>query len=138
MRIRSTTLQPARVMRFISRANFCKAVAACVAVLAGLPLAGAREFRVADTQSEDYPTVRALMFMARLVEERTGGRHHIRVFHSRQLGEEKDTIEQTRGRAIHLKRTNVSPSGSLIPAAKLLALPLLVRPFPHLHQVREP
>ena len=92
-------------MSFISRANFCKAVAVCVAVLAGLPLAGAREFRVADTQSEDYPTVQALMFMARVVEERTGGRHHIRVFHSRQLGEEKDTIEQTRVGAIDLTRT---------------------------------
>src|SRR6266851_3980100 len=105
MRILSAPLQPARVMSFILRANFCKAVVVCVAVLAGLPLAGAREFRVADTQSEDYPTVRALMFMARLVEERTGGRHHIRVFHSRQLGEEKDTIEQTRVRSFdHLHK----------------------------------
>ena len=122
-------------MSFISRANFCKAVAVCVAVLAGLPLAGAREFRVADTQSEDYPTVRALMFMARLVEERTGGRHHIRVFHSRQLGEEKDTIEQTRVGAIDLNRTNVAPIGSLIPAANVLALPFLFRNFDHLHNV---
>src|SRR5262249_27216511 len=94
MRILSPPFQRARVMSFISRVNFCKAVVVCVAVVAGLPLAGAREFRVADTQSEDYPTVQALMFMARLVEERTGGRHHIRVFHSRQLGEEKDTIKQ--------------------------------------------
>jgi tripartite ATP-independent transporter DctP family solute receptor len=122
-------------MSFISRVNFCKAVAVCVAVLAGLPLAGAREFRVADTQSEDYPTVQALMFMARLVEERTGGRHHIRVFHSRQLGEEKDTIEQTRVGAIDLNRTNVAPIGSLIPAANVLALPFLFRSFDHLHKV---
>jgi tripartite ATP-independent transporter DctP family solute receptor len=128
-------LQRARVMSFISRANFCKAVAACVAALAALPLADAREFRVADTQSEDYPTVQALMFMARLVEERTGGRHHIRVFHSRQLGEEKDTIEQTRVGAIDLNRTNVAPIGSLIPAANVLALPFLFRSFDHLHKV---
>src|SRR5215475_7059496 len=116
-------------MSFISRTNFCKAVAVCAATLAALPLAGAREFRVADTQSEDYPTVQALMFMARLVDERTGGRHHIRVFHSRQLGEEKDTIEQTRVGAIDLNRTNVAPIGSLIPAANVLALPFLFRSF---------
>src|SRR5262244_1360037 len=122
-------------MSFISRTNFCKAVAVCAATLAALPLAGAREFRVADTQSEDYPTVQALMFMARLVEERTGGRHHIRVFHSRQLGEEKDTIEQTRVGAIDLNRTNVAPIGSLIPAANVLALPFLFRSFDHLHKV---
>src|SRR5262249_35955852 len=63
---------------------FCKAVAVCVATLAAVALAGAREFRVADTQSEDYPTVQALMFMARLGEERTGGPPHIRLVHSPQ------------------------------------------------------
>ena len=136
MRILSARLlQRARVMSFISRTNFCKAVAVCVATLAALPLASAREFRVADTQSEDYPTVQALMFMARLVEERTGGRHHIRVFHSRQLGEEKDTIEQTRVGAIDLNRTNVAPIGALIPAANVLALPFLFRSLDHLHKV---
>src|SRR5262249_16313070 len=122
-------------MSFISRTNFCKAVAVCAATLAALPLAGAREFRVADTQSEDYPTVQALMFMARLVDERTGGRHHIRVFPSSQLGEEKDPNEQTRVGAIDLNRTNVAPIGSLIPAANVLALPFLFRSFDHLHKV---
>ena len=107
----------------------------CLAVLVAPPLATAREFRVADTQSEDYPTVQALMFMARLVEERTAGRHRIRVFHSRQLGEEKDTVEQTRVGAIDLNRTNVAPIGSLIPAANVLALPFLFRSFDHLHKV---
>ena len=57
--------------------------------------ASAREFRAADTQSEDYPTVQALRYMGRLIEKKTGGRLQIRVFHSRQLGEEKETIEQT-------------------------------------------
>jgi tripartite ATP-independent transporter DctP family solute receptor len=127
--------QRARVMSFISQTNFCKAAALWIAVWVALPAAGAREFRVADTQSEDYPTVQALLFMARLVEERTGRRHHIRVFHSRQLGEEKDTIEQTRVGAIDLNRTNVAPIGSLIPAANVLALPFLFRSFDHLHKV---
>src|SRR5215475_9335458 len=122
-------------MSFISRTNFCKAVAVCAATLAALPLAGAREFRVADTQSEDYPTVQALQFMARLVEEKTVGRHHIRVFHSRQLGEEKETIEQTRVGAIDLNRINVAPIGSLVPAANVLAMPFLFRSFNHLHKV---
>jgi tripartite ATP-independent transporter DctP family solute receptor len=122
-------------MSLISRANLCRPAAVCLAVLVAPPLATAREFRVADTQSEDYPTVQALMFMARLVEERTAGRHRIRVFHSRQLGEEKDTIEQTRVGAIDLNRTNVAPIGSLIPAANVLALPFLFRSFDHLHKV---
>ena len=38
------------------------------------------------------------------------------MFHSRQLGEEKETIEQTRAGAIDLNRTNVAPIGSFVPA----------------------
>ena len=34
--------------------------------------AAAREFRAADTQNEDYPTVQALRYMGRLVEEKGG------------------------------------------------------------------
>ena len=123
-------------MSLIFHAIFCRAAALAVAALLALPaVAGAREFRVADTQAEDYPTVQALLHMARLVEERTGGRHRIRVFHSRQLGEENDTIEQTRVGAIDLNRTNVAPIGSFIPAANVLSLPFLFRSFDHLHNV---
>ena len=50
--------------------------------------------------------------MGRLIEEKTGGRLQIRVFHSRQLGEEKETIEQTRAGAIDLNRTNVALIGA--------------------------
>jgi tripartite ATP-independent transporter DctP family solute receptor len=97
--------------------------------------ASARDFRAADTQAEDYPTVQALVFMDRRVSEKTGGRHRIRVFHSRQLGEEKETIEQTRAGAIDLNRTNVAPIGSFVPEANVLALPFLFRSLDHLYKV---
>src|SRR5664279_1980729 len=95
----------------------------------------AREFRAADTQSEDYPTVQALRYMGRLIAEKSGGRHQIRVFHSRQLGEEKETIEQTRAGAIDLNRTNVALIGSFVPAMNVLAMPFLFRSIDHLEKV---
>ncbi len=95
----------------------------------------ARDFRAADTQSEDYPTVQALMVMDRIVNEKTKGRHRIRVFHSRQLGEEKETIEQTKVGAIDLNRTNVAPLGSFVPEANVLVLPFLFRSMEHLYGV---
>ena len=55
--------------------------------------------------------------MGHLIEERTKGRHSLRVFHSRQLGEEKETIEQTRVGAIDLNRTNIAPLASFVPLA---------------------
>ncbi len=95
----------------------------------------AREFRAADTQNEDYPTVQALRYMGRLVAERSGGRHWINVFHSHQLGEEKETLEQTRVGAIDLNRTNVALIGTMVPAMNVLAMPFLFRSIEHLQKV---
>ena len=97
----------------------------------------AREFRAADTQNEDYPTVQALRYMGHLIEERSAGRLQIRVFHSRQLGEEKETIEQTRVGAIDLNRTNVALIGTFVPSMNVLAMPFLFRSIEHLQKVLE-
>ncbi|HWF96972.1 MAG TPA: TRAP transporter substrate-binding protein [Xanthobacteraceae bacterium] len=111
------------------------------AALAGLGLAGsldglvAREFRAADIQEESYPTVQALLYMDKLVAERTEGRHRIRVFHSRQLGEESQTIAQTRVGAIDLNRINVAAIGDDAPALSILAQPFLFRSIDHLYKV---
>jgi len=95
----------------------------------------AREFRAADAQNEDYPTVQALEYMGRLVAERTGGRHSIRIFHSRELGEEKDTIRQIRAGAIDLDRINAALIGNLVPTTNALAMPFLFRSVEHLQKV---
>lgn len=95
----------------------------------------AREFRAADTQNEDYPTVQALGYMGSLVSERSGGRHEIKVFHSRQLGEEKETLDQTRVGAIDLNRTNVALIGTMVPSMNVLAMPFLFRSIEHLQKV---
>lgn len=86
-----------------SRADLSRTGALVVALLltAVSTSAVAREFRAADTQSEDYPTVQALRYMGSLIAEPSGGHHQIRVLHSRQLGEETETIERT-----ELNRTN--------------------------------
>ena len=119
-----------------SHMSWCKTAALSLAAVLGFSTAiVAREFRVSDTQAADYPTVKALEFMAAEINERTGGRHRMRVFHSRQLGEEKETIEQTRVGAIDLNRTNVAPLGSLVPVSNVLSLPFLFRSQDHLHKV---
>jgi tripartite ATP-independent transporter DctP family solute receptor len=112
-----------------------------VGALAMLSVAGsinrlaAREFRAADIQEESYPTVQALLFMDKLVAERTGGRHRIQVFHSRQLGEESQTIEQTRVGAIDINRINVAAIGDVAPVVNILAQPFLFRSIDHLYKV---
>lgn len=97
--------------------------------------AHAREFRAADNQVAEYPTVQALLYMGRLVEERTGGRHRMSVFHSRQLGDENDTIDQIRAGAIDLNRVNAVTINALVPSARVLSLPFLFRSPSHLQTV---
>src|SRR5436305_13472651 len=111
------------------------AIVAALWLTAAASIVAAREFRAADTRAEDYPTVQALRFMGRMIAERSGGRDQIRVFHSRQLGEEKETIEQTRAGAIDLNRTNGALIGNLVPAMNVLAMPFLFRSIEHLQKV---
>jgi len=102
------------------------------AVAAG---AFAREFCAADTQSEDYPIVQALRYMGRVIAERSNGRHQIRVFHSHQLGEEKQALEQTLDGAIDLNRTNAALIGNMVPSMNVLAMPFLFRSIDHMQKV---
>ncbi|WFU80995.1 TRAP transporter substrate-binding protein [Bradyrhizobium sp. CIAT3101] len=124
-------------MPVLNRAELSRAGVIFVALLLAICATGAaaREFRAADTQTEDYPTVQALRYMGALIAERTGGRHEVKVFHSRQLGEEKETIEQTRAGAIDLNRTNVALIGNFVPAMNVLAMPFLFRSIEHMQRV---
>jgi tripartite ATP-independent transporter DctP family solute receptor len=124
-------------LNVFGRAELQRTLVLVVALLvtAGSTATYAREFRAADTQNEDYPTVQALRFMGRQIAERSGGRHEIKVFHSRQLGEEKETLEQTRAGAIDLNRINVALIGNIVPSMNVLALPFLFRSIEHMQKV---
>jgi len=122
--------------KYLTAGASAGAAALAMLTVAGMPdTIAAREFRAADIQEETYPTVQALLLMDRLVAERTGGRHRIRVFHSRQLGEESQTIEQTRVGAIDLNRINVAAIGDVAPTLNILAQPFLFRSIDHLYKV---
>jgi tripartite ATP-independent transporter DctP family solute receptor len=110
------------------------------ALLAGSMLAGAASacevtLRSSDTHPDGYPTVAAVQEMGRLLEERTNGRYCIDVAHSAQLGEEKDTIEQTQLGVIDLNRISMAPFNGLIPETAIMSLPYLFRDVDHLHNV---
>ena len=117
-----------------------KITATLAALLAGTVLAGAASacevtLRSSDTHPDGYPTVTAVQEMGRLLEEKTGGRLCVEVFHSAQLGEEKDTIEQTRFGVIDLNRVSMAPFNGLIPETAILSLPYLFRSTDHMHHV---
>ena len=103
--------------------------------IGGRASAQATTLRSADVHPEGYPTVEAVKFMSRLVEERSGGRLRIQVFPSRQLGEEKDTVEQTRFGVIDINRVNSATLNNLVPETVVPGLPFLFRDEAHMHRV---
>ncbi len=75
--------------------------------------------------------------MGELIQERTDGRICVEVFHSAQLGEEKDTIEQTRFGVIDMNRVSLGPFNNLVEETKVVSLPYIFRSTDHMHKVMD-
>ncbi|TPE50937.1 TRAP transporter substrate-binding protein [Amaricoccus solimangrovi] len=93
--------------------------------------------RSSDTHPDGYPTVEAVKSMAKEVEEKSGGRLCIQVFPSSQLGEEKDTIEQTQFGVIDMVRASFGSFNDMVPSAQLLSLPYLFKSEEQMHHVMD-
>ncbi|HEY0919590.1 TRAP transporter substrate-binding protein [Devosia sp.] len=91
--------------------------------------------RSSDTHPDGYPTVEAVKYFGKLVEERTGGRYKVEVYHSSQLGQEADTVEQVRAGVIDLNRTSLGPWNGLIPETTVPSLPYIFRSVEHARKV---
>ena len=105
--------------------------------LAGRASAQTIMLRSADTHPDGYPTVEAVKFMGNLVEQRSGGRLKVQVFHSRQLGEERETLEQTRFGVIDINRVNFGPLNNLVPETAIPGLPFVFRDEAHMRRVMD-
>ena len=77
--------------------------------------------RSSDTHPDGYPTVEAVKAFGELLSEKTDGRYSVEVFHSAQLGEEKDTIEQTQFGVIDLNRISIGAFGTQVPEVLVIS-----------------
>lgn len=120
--------------------NYVKTLgAALLASVAFVSAAAACEvtLRSSDTHPEGYPTVVAVQKMGEMLEERTGGKLCIEVFHSAQLGQEKDTIEQTQFGVIDMNRVSLGPFNNIIEETQVPSLPFIFRSTDHMHRVMD-
>ena len=91
----------------------------------------------ADIHPDGYPTVVAVEYMGELLKERSGGRISIDVLNAAQLGQEKDTIEQTRFGVIDMNRINLAPLNNLIPETSVPALPFIFKSTEHMRETMD-
>jgi len=96
-----------------------------------------RTLRSSDTHPDGYPTVEAVKAMGKMLEEKTGGKLCVEVFFGAQLGEEKDTIEQTQFGVIDLNRVSLGPFNNIVPETQIPSLPYIFRSTEHMHHVMD-
>lgn len=111
-----------------------KAIAVgCLLTTAMLAVGGvqARELRSADVHPQDYPTVQAVMHIGKVLNEKTNGKHKIKVFGNSTLGSEKDTIEQVKIGAIDMVRVNTSAFHGIVPETLVPSFPFIFRDMNH-------
>ncbi len=117
--------------------NFTAAAALFFALAGGSAIAQEITLRSSDTHPDGYPTVEAVKYLGQIVKEKTGGRIGVDVYHSAQLGEEKDTIEQTRAGVIDMNRVSLGPFNNIVEETQAVSLPYIFKSIDHMHKVMD-
>jgi tripartite ATP-independent transporter DctP family solute receptor len=109
-----------------------------IAAAALIGLAGnaaAKEFRSSDVHPNDYPTVRAVGEISRILSEKTSGKYTVKVFGSSALGSEKDTVEQVKLGALDMVRVNTAAFNNIVAETVVPALPFIFKSTAHMRKV---
>jgi len=97
----------------------------------------AQEIRGWNTHVPDYPGSLAMDRFGELVAERTDGRIQPTTFHSAQLGEQDQAIEQMQFGGIDFAVFNLVPLNNIVPETQVTALPYAFRSIDHMHTVMD-
>ncbi len=124
-------------MTYIGRVGAALLGTAAIAFSAMAAQAAETVLRSSDTHPDGYPTVEAVKYMGKLLEERTDGRYSVDVAFGAQLGEEKDTIEQTRFGVIDLNRVSLAPFNGLVKETDVVSLPYIFKSVDQMHHVMD-
>lgn len=91
----------------------------------------------ADSQADGYPTVEAVRFMGRYLEEQTDGRLNVKLYPGGQLGSEGSTLEIAMFGGLDMTRTFAAALNNIAPLTKLFSLPFLFRSVDHQRRVAD-
>lgn len=113
------------------------AVGALVGLMALTPPVTAAEFtaKLAYVAQPTNPFHKGMEFFADKVKEKTGGRVEVQLFHSQQLGGERDYIEGLQLGSVEMAATSIAPLMAFEKSLGLFTLPFIFRSSEHLDAV---
>jgi tripartite ATP-independent transporter DctP family solute receptor len=120
-------------MRILAPIGAAMLAASLTAFVAGA--AAARDFRSADVQPKDFPTVQAVNFIGEQIAKETGGRLGVKVYPDSVLGSEKDVLEQVKLGVIEMARVNIGAFHPLVPDTLVPSMPYIFRDEAHTRKV---
>lgn len=94
-----------------------------------------RILKLAHGLDPSHPVHRAMQHMARIVDERSGGKMWIDIYPSGQLGTERECIELVQIGSLAMTKVSSSVMEGFAPAFKVLSLPYLFRDAEHRFKV---
>jgi tripartite ATP-independent transporter DctP family solute receptor len=103
----------------------------------GTAVAGAKVLRVAHALPTSHPVHQGILFMAKRVEELSGGKLKLEVFPGEQLGTETQCLEQVQAGTLAITKVSCGAVGNFVSTYKVFGLPYLFRDETHLWNVLE-
>ncbi len=110
-------------------------VAAVAVTFAVANSAEALVIKTSDVHAMGYPTTDAMEFMGEWLNEKSNGEITMEIFHSMQLGGEKEALEQVQLGALEMTRVSVGVVGPIVDDFNAFNLPYVFRSIDHMRNV---
>ena len=91
--------------------------------------------KASDVHPPSYPNVVAMENMGKKLEKETNGRLTMQMYHSMQLGGEKEMIEQAQVGALQIARVSVGTLGPVVDDLNVFNMPFIFRDESHMRKV---
>jgi len=95
---------------------------------------GSNLLTASDVHVADYPTVLAVYWLGKELEQQTDGRVRLRMYHSGQLGRESEAIDMARFGAIDITRVYSGALNNAFPLTQPLCLPYVFDSVSHMRR----
>jgi tripartite ATP-independent transporter DctP family solute receptor len=112
----------------------CAAIA--IALIVGFSASvQAKEWKGWNIHVAGYPNTIAMDKFAELLNQKSGGKLQLKMYHAGTLGSQPDAIEQVRMGGLEIANFSLGPLGPIVPEANVVSLPFIFKDVDHVWRV---